>query len=255
MKTIDISLSPVQNKTIWCLQNGYVLITDSEITGADVAHDNGNSFHINNGVFYRLVHLGLIYQSGSENHFNYLLTPKGKTIKTKPVKEFLTPAQPKTGIKYRIYLESDILHDDELISARRKVFLMLKKNKEPFLNDIFDEALDYAWHDLPKTWAAIKRADEIYANSSLMPLSGNTYMGAPVIFNEMMKMALKENITGKTLIFLVSNENMKWDKRMIDLELMPKVFGKGKNNIFCVEYDDEYKLVPVDVKQVLKNHK
>ena len=80
--------------------------------------------------------------------------------------------------KIRIFIESDILHDDEFRHAQREVANLLDDRGEKFDEDkIFDKALDFAWRDLEKTWAAVKEADEIYADSSLMPLVGNSYMG------------------------------------------------------------------------------
>lgn len=97
----------------------------------------------------------------------------------------------------------------------------------------------------------LKKADEIYALSSLMPLVGNCYMGAPVILNEMMKAAIAENITGKSFILLNSAKNIYWDKHMHNVKLLNKCFGKSKNNFLTVEYEDNGRiLVPLDIKAV-----
>lgn len=56
--------------------NGAVFICDSDVTGACISGDNiKEDYHINNGVFFRLVEKKLIYQTGSPN-FDYVLTIK-----------------------------------------------------------------------------------------------------------------------------------------------------------------------------------
>jgi len=76
-----MKLTPKQDYVIHCLQNGWVLITDCEMKGALVA-GNKKQFHINNGIFWRLVEKELIYQL-MHYPFDYRLTEKGENIKTK----------------------------------------------------------------------------------------------------------------------------------------------------------------------------
>lgn len=148
-------------------------------------------------------------------------------------------------MKRRIFIESDVLHDDELRSVQRKVMCLLEDKSEPFIENVFDETLDYAWHDLGKTWEAVKKADEIYADSSLMPLVSDSYMGAPVIFNAMCQLATKENVTGKSVFILRRQKDIHWD--MIDLKIMKKAFKE--NSLYM--YDDEYEnIIKVDVQKI-----
>ena len=150
-------------------------------------------------------------------------------------------------MKKRIFIESDILHDYELCSAQRNVRDMLEAKGEEYSEKIFDEALDFAWHDLEKTWEAVKNADEIYATSSLMPLVGNSYMGAPVIFNGMCERAIKEGVKGKSVYILNQLKNIHWD--MIDLKIMKKAFKE--NTLYM--YDDEYEnIIKVNVSKIQK---
>ncbi len=79
----ELKLTPKQNQVIWCLQNNWILVTSCDMKGACVSLNKENQFNINNGVFYNLVDKGLIYQSGAESGFWYLLTSLGKSIKTK----------------------------------------------------------------------------------------------------------------------------------------------------------------------------
>lgn len=151
------------------------------------------------------------------------------------------------NMKRRIFIESDILHDDEFRSVKRKVANILEDKGEEFIENIFDEALDFAWHDLEKTWAAVKNADEIYANSSLMPLVSNSYMGSPVIFNGMCKKAIEEKVEGKSVFILRPLKDIWWD--MIDLKLMKQAFKK--NHLYM--YDDDYEnLIKVNVSKIKK---
>ena len=81
---MEIKLTPKQNAVIYCLQNGWILVTDSEVRGATVAR-NKISFTINNGVFWNLVDKGLIYQGGNEVRHHFVLTTLGMKIKTRKV--------------------------------------------------------------------------------------------------------------------------------------------------------------------------
>lgn len=152
----------------------------------------------------------------------------------------------KTDIKRRIFIESDILHADELRTAQKRVAGLCDDRSSPYIKRVFAEVLEGAWHDLEKTWAAVKKADEIYADSSLMPLIGNSYMGAPVIFNGMCERAIKEGIKGKDVYILNSLKNINW--YMIKIDVMKKAFQH--NNLFM--YNDDYEIVKVDVSKIEK---
>lgn len=146
------------------------------------------------------------------------------------------------NIKQRIFIESDFLKSDEFRSAQRDVVSL---NKDAvFVNRVFSKVLEFAWHNLDNTWQSVKEADEIYADSSLLPLTGGSYNGAPVIFNGMCERAIKENITGKKVIILNQLGRIYWD--MIKIPLMKEAF---KNNDLWM-YNDEYELIKVDVSKI-----
>jgi hypothetical protein len=147
----------------------------------------------------------------------------------------------------RIFIESDIIHADELRGAQTDVYMLCKKMHKKCIKRVFSEVLDHAWHDLEKTWEAVKKADEIYANSSLMPLVGGSYIGAPVIFNGMCERALKEGIDGKSVFILNKIKDIYWE--MIDIPLMKKAFKK--NSLYM--YDEKYDIQKVDVSKINKN--
>lgn len=149
-------------------------------------------------------------------------------------------------MKYRIYIESDILHEEEYRAAQGKAANIIEEAGADFIKEVFNEALDFAWHDLEKTWRAVKKADEIYANTSLMPLVGNSYMGAPVIFNGMMERAIKENVKGKSVFIMRSIKDVQWD--MIEVKLMKKAFKH--NDLYM--YDENRNMVKVDISKIKK---
>lgn len=146
----------------------------------------------------------------------------------------------------RIFIESDVIHADELRNAQNTVRSLCDDKGSECTRRVFSEVLDYAWHDLEKTWIAVKKADEIYADSSLMPLIGGSYMGAPVIFNGMCERAIKEGIAGKSVFILNSVKNIHWD--MIQIPLMRKAF---KKNILYM-YDGNYDMKKVNVNKIVK---
>lgn len=157
--------------------------------------------------------------------------------------ELTTP----NGIKRRIYIESDILQADEFRNAQREVFSLAESKGDKCVDRIFSQVLSGAWHDLEKTWQAVKDADEVYSTSSFVPLCGDPNMGAPVIFNGMCKRAIKENITGKLVVVLNQLKNISWN--YIDIKAMKEAFEK--NDLYM--YDDNYNnLIKVDVSKIKK---
>ena len=158
--------------------------------------------------------------------------------------DFTDTFNTSSDIKRRIYIESDILQADEFMDAQREVEDFAKQKGLKCVDRVFSQVLDGAWHDLEKTWKVVKDADEIYATSSLIPLCGGSYSGAPVIFNGMCERAIKENITGKSVIILNTFSNISW--YMIKIDIMKKAFEK--NDLYM--YNDEYELIKIDVSKI-----
>lgn len=150
------------------------------------------------------------------------------------------------GIKNRIYIESDILQADEFRHAQREVFDFAKEKGEKCVDRVFSTVLDYAWHDLGKTWTAVKNADEIYATSSLVPMGGGN--GSPTIFNGMCKRAVVEGVKGKKVVILNQLKNVMWD--YIDIKIMQNAFAENELYMYDENYD---KLVKVDVSKIKKS--
>lgn len=150
------------------------------------------------------------------------------------------------SIKRRIFIESDILHADELRSAQRDAHDLADKRGLKVVDKVFSQVLNFAWHDLPGTWEAVKKADEIYAISSLLPIIGNSYTGAPVIFNGMCERAVKEGVKGKQVYILNQFKGIYWD--MIDIKIMKKAFKH--NELYML--DEELEIVKIDVSKIKK---
>lgn len=152
----------------------------------------------------------------------------------------------------RIFIDSDFVQEDEVRSCSRTLSYMFEENKIPFdKNKIFDEVVSFAWHEGDKAWEAVKNAEEIYADSSLVPLCGyGTYTGSVVVMDVMMQKAIDESITGKSIFFFREEDDIHWDG--IDLKLLVKAFENNK--LFCIDkLHDNF--IAVDVKQIAKRYK
>jgi len=186
------------------------------------------------------------HQENEESSIYPELANCPKCLKAKEFKLDTDKVLP-AGMKTRIYIESDMLNASEFTMAQGEVLDFAEKQGLKCVDRVFSKVLDMAWHNLENTWQAVKDADEIYASSSLLPLCGNSNMGAPVIFNGMCERAVKEKITGKSVIILNQLGNICWD--YIDMSIMKKAFKK--NSLFM--YDENHdELTRVDISKIKK---
>lgn len=140
----------------------------------------------------------------------------------------------------RIFIESDVIKEEKIITAKRWVHSMLRERGiQISREDVFQEVIGFAWHDLDKTWKSVLKADEIYASTALMPLISHSYSGAPVIFNGMMERAIKEGVTGKSVYIMRELKEVYWD--MIDKKLIPKAFASNK--LFMYDENNDMKQI------------
>lgn len=152
----------------------------------------------------------------------------------------------------RIFIDSDIVQEDELRTAQRRLSLIFEKSNIPYVDNVFDGVVDFAWHEADKAWTAVKSADEIYANSSLIPLCGyGSYTGSVVVMDVMMQKAIDEDVRGKSIYFLRSYDNIEWEG--IDMSLIDKAFKH--NFIYTLEFNDDYKFEQVDIDKLIKRYK
>lgn len=186
-----------------------------------------------------------------ENHDITVYPEKANCKKCLNTKEHSIDLNESTSIniviKRRIFIESDIVQCQDLERAKDAVLDYTGQNKLKCVDNVFSRVLDRAWYDLENTWNEVKKADEIWAVSSLVPLCGDSSMGAPVIFNGMCKRAINECVVGKSVFILSSVENISWN--WINLDLMKKAFEQ--NSFFAC--DKEYRnLIKIDVSKIKK---
>lgn len=79
----DVKLSRKQNDIIWCLQNGWDLITDRE-NNFITCCTKELQFNFGLRIFFNLVAKDLIYQEQLSPH-DFILTDLGKKIKTRQI--------------------------------------------------------------------------------------------------------------------------------------------------------------------------
>jgi len=73
---MEMKLTKKQKQVVTDIFNGAVFVCDSEIKGAYISGNNlKEDYHINNGVFFRLVKKRAIYQQ-IQMPFNYVLSRK-----------------------------------------------------------------------------------------------------------------------------------------------------------------------------------
>lgn len=77
-----IKLTKHQNDLIWCLQNGFALVTCQ--TNGVLVCSNTHEFWTQWRVLMKLVDYGLVHQGHERENFEYVLTIDGENFKTKP---------------------------------------------------------------------------------------------------------------------------------------------------------------------------
>lgn len=154
-------------------------------------------------------------------------------------------------MKRRLFIETDILKEEDLERAREKVSDILGREGIEYPDEVFDDTKDFAWHEMKEAWESVKRADEIYGDSALVPIVGG-YTGAPVIMDTMMRKTIEEGIEDKSLYFLQPYDSIWWQE--IDWKPLGKAFAKNK--LFTMEFNNsEYEFVQVDIPKLIKNIK
>lgn len=110
----------------------------------------------------------------------------------------------------RLFIEND----EKLDFSRVKYYLEdmydFKGNPAEFFNETFTEAT----FNSQDAWEAVKRNDEIFAESSLIDMMG---INGGLLFNNMMYMAIKEDVKGKKVYFFSSKNDIWWSNLTEDL--------------------------------------
>ena len=82
---VKMKLTPRQNMIIFCLQNGWSLITQSQSNVVICCSAKGQ-FEFYSSLLFKLVNMGLIHQSNwHKDNFDFILTSLGKKVITKKV--------------------------------------------------------------------------------------------------------------------------------------------------------------------------
>lgn len=110
-------------------------------------------------------------------------------------------------------------------------------------NDFFDEIITEATYNSQEAWQSIKRNDEIFAESSLIDMMG---ISGGLLFNNMMYMAIVENVTDKKVYFFSSKNEIWWEN--LNAKLFDQAFTK--NEMYTAEGNN---WVKVSVNDVSKN--
>ena len=85
VSAVKLKLTPRQNMIIYCLQNGWSLITQSQTSIVTCCSSKGE-FTFNSSILFRLVNMGLIHQTNyQKQHFEYILTSQGQDFVPKKV--------------------------------------------------------------------------------------------------------------------------------------------------------------------------
>lgn len=104
----------------------------------------------------------------------------------------------------RLYIEND--HNIDL--SRVKSYLRDLYNYKGEPEKFFDEIFTNATFDSLRAWNAVKRNDEIFAESSLIDSMG---VSGGMLFNNMMYLAINEKIIGKKVYLFSDYEDIWWD--------------------------------------------
>lgn len=138
----------------------------------------------------------------------------------------------------RLFIENDENLDFSRIKSYMEDLYDFKGNPAEF----FDETFTEATFNSQDAWEAIKRNDEIFAESSLIDMMG---ISGGLLFNNMMYMAIKENVVGKKVHFFSSKDSIWWDN--LNADLFEKAFEH--NELYTHEGN---KWEKVDISEILK---
>jgi len=137
----------------------------------------------------------------------------------------------------RLFIEND----ENLDFSRVKYYLKDLYDFKGDASDFFNETFTEATFNSQEAWEAIKRNDEIFAESSLIDMMG---INGGMLFNNMMYMAIKENIIGKKVYFFSSKDSIWWSNLNEDLLL-----NAFKGNALYTHEDNGWQ--KVDINEII----
>lgn len=145
----------------------------------------------------------------------------------------------------KMYIASAAVGEIEIKTVLRRVFYALHLDGVTPREEFFDRIVANAWINQEEAWNAIKLADEVYTDTSLVALGGNSsYNGSVALFDALIKKAVTHKLTGKSIFIVRPSSEIQW--RGIDLSMLPAAFEK--NRLFTLEGK---KFQQVDVNKLI----
>lgn len=138
----------------------------------------------------------------------------------------------------RLFIENDENLDFSRVKSYLEDLYEFKGNPTEF----FDETFTEATFNSQDAWEAIKRNDEIFAESSLIDMMG---ISGGMLFNNMMYMSIKEEVKGKKVYFFSSKNDIWWEN--LNEDLFVKAFKD--NELFTHEGNA---WVKADIDEIIK---
>jgi hypothetical protein len=131
----------------------------------------------------------------------------------------------------RLFIEGAFAQDvsDMLETNFRSAVILFgldrKKYTEP--KHLFDQIIYGAGGKIDKVWTAIKKSDEIFVSTALMPTNGyNGNLTSPELFNEMMRLSIAEKVTGKKIYIFRDYRSVKWQQ--LNADYVAKCFKENE---------------------------
>ena len=134
-----------------------------------------------------------------------------------------------------------IENDSELDFSRVKYYLKDLFNYDGEPKDFFDETICDATFNQMECWEAVKNADEIFAETSLIDNMG---IDGGMLFNNMMYQCIEENISNKKLYFFTSKKDVWWSN--LREHLLREVFKN--NELYTIENN---KFEKADIEEII----
>lgn len=97
----------------------------------------------------------------------------------------------------------------------------------------------------PNLFKYIQQADEIYMNTSIMPLVTGTSVGSPEMWDKMMKLAVEHNLKGKKVFIQRPEKDVEWGN--LNKKLLKEAFT---NNSLYTASDDYEKWNQVNINKL-----
>lgn len=137
----------------------------------------------------------------------------------------------------RIFVEVDEKDDGDMRTNLRRLY-HIHQNANTGIEvkgeEFFDIIIDNAMMQSEKVWDEIKTADEIYCSTAIIGQFGGDY-GSPMLFNNMMALAGRDQLKGKKVFIFREFGSIQWFN--LKSKYFEKVFKNGENEIYVLSED------------------